>query len=342
MSLPVPVVSVDPGPDWATNVNNCLTIIDAHDHSAGYGVQVTPAGLNINADLSIGSNNLTNTRSLRFISQITPIAGVADLGCLYESGVDLYYNDANGVQIRLTQSGAVAGTPGSIANLVSPASATYVSANQTFVWQSDVLTPANLDAASIILRNLTASSKGLTLSPPASMGADYTLTLPTLPGSTLPVSLNSSGAFSTGQITTAQITDANITSAKMATNINLPGKAVQESGQNLVVSNTNAGTNSLAIVRCLINSDGSIGAGEGVTGNSLAGTGVYNVNFSTAFIDAPVVVATGMDTTPETLPVVVLMVWNVNAAAFNLTVSRRSDGSNINAPFYFIAIGQRA
>jgi hypothetical protein len=183
MNLPVPVVGVDPGPDWATQINNCLALIDSHTHVAGQGVAITPSGLDINADLSFAGNNMTLVRSTRFQNQATTLSGVSDLNCVYSSGTggDLYYNDGSGNKIRITQSGAVAGTPGSISNLVSPASATYVPASQSFVWQSAANTAANLDCGSVILRNITASSYGLTLSPPSSLGLNYTITLPAIP-----------------------------------------------------------------------------------------------------------------------------------------------------------------
>lgn len=205
MILPIPVVGIDPGPDWANNINNCLTIIDQHNHAIGSGVQINPDGININSDLAFNNSNLTLARSLRLNPQVAPLALVGDLGCLYESGVDLYFNDGNGTQIRITQSGAVAGTPGSIANLVSPASASYVSANSTFVFQSDVNTPGNVDGGFFILRNNVASSKGLTLQPPSAMAANYSITLPSLPGSNLPVSISSGGIMSAAQITFAQL-----------------------------------------------------------------------------------------------------------------------------------------
>ncbi len=209
MQLPIPGVGSESGPDYAIDVNNCLIIVDTHDHTPGYGVQITPEGLNINSTLSFGSNDATDLRTVRFTVQGATLPGASDIGCLYEVGVDLYYNDGNGNQIRMTQSGGVAGTPGSISSLVAPASASYSSATQTFIFQSDALTPANIDGASYILRNLVASSKGLTLAPPNAMAADYTITLPPLPGSTLPVQLSSSGALSTGQISYTQL-DSNV------------------------------------------------------------------------------------------------------------------------------------
>lgn len=198
MNLAIPVVGVDLGPDWAFNVNNNFSFIDQHNHSAGSGVPINPGGLNINSDLTFNGNNAIGLRSLRLNSQASPISAVSpDLGILYQSGVDLYYNDGSGNQVRITQSGGVAGSPGSISNLTSPASASYVSANSTFVWQSAASTPANMDFASAILRNLVANSFGLTLNPPSAMTADFSITLPTLPSVLSYLTIDASGNMGT-------------------------------------------------------------------------------------------------------------------------------------------------
>ncbi len=184
MLLTIPGVGLTSGPQYATDVNNCLTIIDSHDHSPGHGVKVTPSGLNINADLTFTGNNATNLRTVRFTPQtqvLNPIATPADVGALYEVVNDLWYSNGAGLQIQITNSSGVAGTPGSIANLTPPASASYVSSNQTFVFQQNTNTAANIDVASVILRDTTVSSNGVTLSPPNPIGSSYGLTLPTLP-----------------------------------------------------------------------------------------------------------------------------------------------------------------
>lgn len=261
MSLPVPVVGEESSPQWAIDLNACLAIIDAHNHTSGNGQPITPGGLNINADLPFANNNLTGVRSVRLQTQSAPLAVITDLGCLYESGVDLYYNDGSGNQVRITQSGAVAGSPGSIANLASPATATYVSANSTFVWQSDANTPANSDGASVILRNLTANSKGLTLSPPNAMGADYALVLPALPVATRIMTLDASGnigasvnvdsvslqlsanvlSIKDDGVTTAKILNSNVTTAKIADGAITPAKKAAL-GQQVSGNSGNAST----------------------------------------------------------------------------------------------------
>lgn len=228
MSLPVPVVGQEFGPQWAIDLNSCLALIDTHDHSSGEGVPVTPNGLNINADLPLNGNNLTLARSLRMVSQATVLTLPTDLLALYSVGVDLYYNDGNGNNIQITQNGAVAGASGNISGLVSPASASYVAGTQTFVWQSDVNTAANMDMGSIIIREVVANAKGITISSPSALSANYTIALPSaLPSAQKFVTLDSSGNLAapwavdnaTLEIasgTTLRVKDAGITAAKLA------------------------------------------------------------------------------------------------------------------------------
>jgi hypothetical protein len=190
MNLPVPVVGGEPGPQYAQDVNNSLGIIDQHNHSNGSGVQITPNGLNINASLPFNNNLATALAGLTLVAQ----ASAAPINTIYESGVDLYYVDGLGNNIQITKSGSLAGTPGSIANLASPASVTYVSASQTFVFQSNTNISANLDAASILMRNISPNStNALTLQPPAALGSNYAITLPSLPPGQQIMTLDNSG-----------------------------------------------------------------------------------------------------------------------------------------------------
>lgn len=237
MNLPIPIALVDPGPDWALNINSSLTIIDGHNHSAGSGVAITPAGLNINADLPFNNNNATSLRSSRYFAQPAALSLATDIGCVYVAGVDLYFNDVDGNQIRLTQSGSIVGTAGSISGLPSgTASASYEATPKTFVFQSATNTPANIDGASYILRNLTANSHGLTLNPPSAMGADYSLVLPTIPAQTNILTIDTSGNIGSalnvdnvtldvsgnsleikaGGVGTAQLANGAVTNAKLA------------------------------------------------------------------------------------------------------------------------------
>lgn len=196
--MPVPIVSQAPGPGWADNYNACLSILDQHNHSAGNGISISQDGINLTASittfdsLSFNGSNAYAARSVRFTPQALALGLTTDVGCVYEAGVDLYYNDGAGNQIRLTQGGSIVGTAGSITGLPSgTASASY--AGGTFVWQAATNTAAKMDAGSYVLRNNTASSFGLTLNPPNAMGSDFDLYLPSVPGTKSIVTINTSG-----------------------------------------------------------------------------------------------------------------------------------------------------
>lgn len=334
MSLPVPVVGVDPGPQYASDINSCFTILDAHDHSAGSGVQITPSGLNINADLLFNSNNLTLVKSVRFTPQSAVLVGASDLGCLYEVGVDLYYNDGSGNNVRITQSGGVAGSPGSIANLTSPASATYVSANQTFVWQSDASTPANMDGGSFIFRKILASSPGITMNAPTALAADYAINLPTaLPASQKFLSLDASGNMasnwavdnSTLEVTsnTVQVKDAGITKPKLAAlgqqlSSGSSGNFTTTSSSYVDVTNmTLSITTTGRPVMIMLIPDISQGAGALVISKSGAGASVFYriVRDSTSIAEFPLVLtAVGTSSSVMSVPCSTLQFFDPVAA----------------------------
>lgn len=110
MGLIVPIAQTagqtgtgDTGPGYASNISNdLLTTIDQHDHSSGKGVQITPAGININADLPLASNNLTQARAVRFSSQASALAGVGDVSEVFVKTGDLWYINSSGVLVQIT------------------------------------------------------------------------------------------------------------------------------------------------------------------------------------------------------------------------------------------------
>ncbi len=189
MNLIVPVVGVEPGPQYASDLNASLTLIDQHNHTPGFGELIPPSGLNINADLPFNSNNATLLRSVRFVSQSAPLALVTDLDCLYVSNGQLYYNDASGNQIKITNNGAVNAT---IASLVSGTDTAQFVANQFVITQA-TNTPANLVAGSVLIGNNTAGSNFVTLKPVNALPSSYSLTLPQVPSTPSFLTIDTSG-----------------------------------------------------------------------------------------------------------------------------------------------------
>jgi len=242
MNLPIPVVGVSTGPNYALSVDACFQTIDGHDHSEGFGVQITPAGLNINSDLSLNDNNLIDVKSVRFEAQSSLPAVNPDLLCFYAIGNDIYFNDGAGNAIRITQSGAVTGATGTITGLPSgTASASYSAGSGKFVFQSASNIGADLDAASVIIREKVSSGKGVTLSAPTALAADYTLVLPSaLPAAEYFTTINAAGAIGNPiplalGIATANIANGAVTKVKQAA-----------LGQQLSSSNSGTYSNSTA------------------------------------------------------------------------------------------------
>lgn len=367
MSLIVPVVSSEPSPTWASDVNASFSIIDQHNHSSGSGVQITQAGISLTGaastldSLSFNGSNAYAVRSVRFTAQASPLALATDLGCLYEAGVDLYYNDGSGNQVRITSGGSVAGATGTITGLPSGTASAAYSAG-TFIFQSATSTGANIDGASYVFRNATASSFGLTLSPPNAMAANYSLTLPALPGSTSIMRLDSSGNMGAtlvvdnstiaitantllvpnGGITTTQIASATIVGGNVANNINLPKTAGGWPSVNsffIPTMQTNPSSNKgLGIVRVLIDTTGpTVQGGEGITSLVKNSTGNVSFSWTTAFDSTPIVVATPFNGAQA----VFTQATAISSSAATM-VTFNPAGVPVDGTFSLIAIGEKA
>lgn len=211
MSLPIPGVGDTPGPDYAIDVNAALTILDQHNHTPGSGVLITPEAIDINTDLSMALNSLTNIKSLQLAVQTslsTTLAIYAAPGGESPSINDLWFNDGNGTPVQLTKDGLVNATIASIPGESYSAG--------TFFWRQGLgsTTPANFDIGSITLRpNIAATTYGTTIQPHASIASAFTLTLPNNPsglsGNSF-LTMNASGAITAGPLVSGGLTTTNL------------------------------------------------------------------------------------------------------------------------------------
>lgn len=264
MSLPVPIAGVESGPQYALDVNNCLSIIDSHNHTPGSGVQITPAGLNINASLPFNNNFATSVAGVTLQAQsVTPANST-----VYRNGVDLWFTDGSGNNVRLTSGGSVATSPGNISGLVPPASAAYISFTGTFQFQSNSSTPtaANLDGASINLRNTSPNStNAVTLSPPstAALTSNYNVYLPFLPGASKIMTIDNAGQI-------RAVTDVDNSTLTISSNI----IQVANGGitNNQVSGSAAIAYSKLNLVASIQGTDIAIGAN--IPGSALAATSV--------------------------------------------------------------------
>ena len=175
MGLQKPEVSITDGPAWATAINASLDTLDTHDHSTNSGVKITPAGLNINADLTLNTNYTTNAGGYQFSLSSTP---TLDNVIYVNSNGDLQYKNTFGDFPIITSSGDIGGGfTGDYAT--TTAEANYDDASKTYrFWQDTDLT-ANISTGSINIYENILAANPITLQSPASLASAYSLTLPT-------------------------------------------------------------------------------------------------------------------------------------------------------------------
>ncbi len=302
MNLPIPTVGVDPGPDWANNIDVCLTTLDGHTHNSGSGVKITPSGININDNLAYNGNNAIGLRTTRFSSQSAVLTDPTDLGAVYNVLGNLYWNNGAGVAVKITDGASVAGSSGTITGLPSgTASAAYRPGSGTFEWLQATSTPANMDNGNIILRYVSYPSPTgnfVELSASPSLATGYQLVFPSGPTATVNsfLYITNVGAGTldwarpdTGTIiidgvgvlrvpaqgiANINIADATILTGKIAANTILGGTSGNIAGNTISHFNLTSGSSGF--------------------GSGSAGYGTNNTNAGTATtIDAASVVCTG-------------------------------------------------
>ncbi len=211
MNLPNPIPGSSGGPQYALDLQSCLNVIDQHNHSAGSGQQIQPNGLNINGDLSFQSNNAYALRSTRFTPQVSPIANAGlDVGILYVSGNELYYNDVTGGhQVPITLNGNVNATSSGISS--GAASAAFVGG--VLEVKSSSTNGANIKIQNLILTNNADYTNTLTLQAPNLAGGSIAETLPPIPLVTSFMTMDSSGNMATSVALLGALTTANLSTA---------------------------------------------------------------------------------------------------------------------------------
>jgi hypothetical protein len=181
MFLTEPAVGSTLSPSWALLLNADLGIIDQHNHTPGYGVQIT-----------FQDHNLLDLSSLVFGTEPGSPANLS----LYSNGTDLFYVDSTGHAIQLTlnhqpntSTGNIQGLPSSP---VGDAGISWVNAQSTFQFLQDSgSVGANIDVGTLVLRYPgsypTPSGHYIALEAPSSLATGYAFTFP----STLPPINNS-------------------------------------------------------------------------------------------------------------------------------------------------------
>ena len=238
MNLNLPTPTVTEGPEWADKVNTAFEVIDAHDHSSGKGVKITPKGLNINSDLTMNGNSLTDTKSLRLVSNSAVLSAVNDAISIYAANGNLYYNNNNNVPVQITNGTTVTSSSDGIsrtyevlttsANIVlNPStSASYIAVNTTSGQVAITLPNAGAVAKGrfFIIKDSPGSAgiNAVTITPNGTQTIDNlnsALTISTTHGSYMLISDGVSNWEVLKQpVTTNNLQDGSVTNAKIALN----------------------------------------------------------------------------------------------------------------------------
>lgn len=200
MNLTLPVVSTTPGPQWANQINADLALVDAHNHTSGFGARIPTAALNINADLLFNNYSAAQLYSTQFND--LGVASPSIIAGLYVKSGDLYYNNGSAVPVRLTNGSSIVGAGGTIGGLPSAiwptASVNFVDGTASYVFQQATNQAAAMDVGPVTVRKTTTSSAGVTIKPSTST-TSYDLTLP----SAVPAAQSMLSIATTGVVTNA-------------------------------------------------------------------------------------------------------------------------------------------
>lgn len=182
LGITLPTVGVSTGPGWATSLNTALTTI-----IATLEAKVTPAGLDINADLSFTSGatayRAKDVKAVSFTNQDSALSAGTYACTLFTSDSDgeLYWNDNAGRQVQVTSNGEVnVSTTGGVTGSGYGSTSVEInwdSANTQYKMRSG---SGADDYADVLCRDLKlndGSNNELIVSAP-SLVSSYTLTLP--------------------------------------------------------------------------------------------------------------------------------------------------------------------
>jgi hypothetical protein len=278
----IPTVSVTAGPAYATAVNAVLTEI-----RTTLAAKVTPAGIDINADLTMRSGStysgITNLHRASLKTHSPALSAVTYPASLYAgpSG-ELHYNDAAGNVVPITLGGVVTGASGNVTGAGYAAGGVtiqYEAANLLYNMLAGTGVFADIKIDDLLLSD--SSSNFLRIQVGA-MASDYSLTLPAAPpASTSVLRMSSAG------VVTADPAGAIATSGTLASgDLTVTGTAV--------VSNGITTNDILVTDDVVINDDLTVGGDLAVTGPStLAAVVATDVDVTSLDVGAPGIISVG-------------------------------------------------
>ena len=134
-ALAKPAVGTTAGPQWATDLNSSIDAVDGHDHSTNKGIRITPAAININADMEFNQNSASELKNVIFDSSVT---AATTSYSVYQASGNLYWRNGSGTAVQITTAGAVNAGAGSISGMTgTDAGVSYADGSKTFNFFTD-------------------------------------------------------------------------------------------------------------------------------------------------------------------------------------------------------------
>ncbi|MAH50959.1 hypothetical protein CMI37_34400 [Candidatus Pacearchaeota archaeon] len=251
MSLNEPTVGTTTGPTWATETNSNWESIDAHDHTSGKGVQLTPSSLNINADVEFNLQSATELKNVVLDNTIHS-SGSGDTNVsLYVYDGNFYYRNASGVGVQITSGSGVNTSGGSIDNMTTNAQVNFSSNSYAFKFDKTLSDPgmAKMSFADIDLYKYDASGSAAKVALKfLGTGTTAALTVPDETGTLLSTATSFAGAINIATSSTNYPINLkpNGTGHVVIGNTGATGKLTSNGAYDLILD-TNSGTNSSSI-----------------------------------------------------------------------------------------------
>jgi len=295
-SISKPAVGVDTGPTWATNLNTSLDAIDGHDHSTNKGVRITPAAVNINADLEFNQNSASELKNVIFDSSVT---AATTSYSLYQTSGNLFWRNGSGTAVQVTIGAAVNSGAGSISGMSgTDAGASYTDSSKTFNFFTD---SGNSDYGKMAHADLvlfkfsddnSADTDYVTIAANSGVsGSSGTIYVPSENGTFLTTATNYAGAINIA--TSNSNNPINLkphgTGYVVVGNGGATGKVTSNGAYDLILD-TNSGTNSSSIaitdaangsISFIPNGTGEIVIGSGASAGKITSSGAHDLVLDT-------------------------------------------------------------
>ena len=251
MSLNEPSVGVTAGPTWATETNANWELLDAHDHTSGKGVQLTPSALNINADMEFNQNSATELKNAVLDNDIHASSSGDTNYSVYSYGANLYWRNGSGTAVQITNGASLNSTGGAITSPTTNSQVLFSSSGNSYTFKYDktqtdgIAKMIHSDLQLYFYNSGSATTRSVNLKYLGSGTGSNTLTVPDETGTLLSTATSFAGAINIATSSTNYPINLkpNGTGHVVIGNTGATGKLTSNGAYDLVLD-TNSGTNS--------------------------------------------------------------------------------------------------